>query len=790
MKKISFNDNWLVKEIVDSHDESKYIKVDLPDDRAFFKGRDPKQKNGTKKGYFINSAYEYAKIFEISNDDADKCVIVEFEGVMNSAMVYVNGNYVGKHNYGYTEFSFDITKYVKFGEKNIISVTCKTSDDSRWYTGSGIYRDVNLYIANNTHIALNGLRLKTVGVVNGNAEIIAEINHNGRDNVEVIVELFDGDKLVASAKGNKMITLHVQEAKLWSDDSPYLYSVKASLIQDDIIVDELVDVFGIRTMSVSAKNGLLINGKRVLLRGACIHHDSGVIGARTFKDIERRKVEILKNSGFNAIRSAHHPMGRALLKACDELGVFVMDEAFDMWQENKSVDDYACVFDDNYAFDIKAMVDKDYNHPCVIMYSIGNEISDLATLKGVETAKMLSSLIKERDDSRFTTVAINGFLLLMSANKCNSFINETANIENKGDVNETMSSMGESMAGIATSQYMNMILEGGCSSVDIAGYNYMHSRYEYDKTANPDRVIVGSETFANDIYDMWSYMNSNNNVIGDFTWTGLDYLGETGIGTSSYTPMGLGGFYKLYPEVTGNCGDIDITGYRLPQSYYREIVFGLRKEPYITVHYPEHCEETEYKSVWGWGDNTSSWSFDGFEGRTLTVDVYGDGELELFLNGRSLGKKLSEKCKCTFDVLYESGELKAVAYNKNGTYDYSLVSAKGYSKLCVKPEKLRINSNELLCVNLSICDDDDTVLYGQDKEVILKVSNGKLLGFGSGSHETEGVYSDDNHSTYHGRAFAIIKPDKSGLLEIEATADGISTIANINVIDYNEKNYD
>lgn len=782
MKKILFHDGWKCKKIGDCHEFNlSWQDVRLPHDAVIGLLRDAAQTNGTRKGFFPNGAWEYVKVFDVPKEWETKEVFLEFQGVQNHAFVYVNGNYVGKRAYAYSEFTLSLSKYLNYGDKNAITVLCRTGDDSRWYTGAGIYRDVNLMVAEKCHIRNNGVQIMTLEAGEEKAVIQVLVETEGEQDgcgeKRIDAKICLRGEMVASGSSmiekKARIVFEIPSPKLWSEDTPVLYECQISLVgrremsggdtSEETVLDEAKEQFGIRTLSVDARNGLRVNGKQVRLRGACIHHDNGILGVRTFAEAEYRRVRILKEAGFNAIRSAHHPASRHLLRACDELGMYVMDESFDMWQKCKASDDYSNDFDENWQQDVRAMVEKDYNHPSVILYSIGNEISDLASVAGVALAEQISTYVKEFDATRFTTVAINGLLLMMQKMELAKQL--SGETEEKKDINETMSSLDDVMVKINNSQSMDTMIAGGCHAVDIAGYNYMHHRYAVDMEKYPERVIVGSETYAKYIADMWQHIETHNNVIGDFTWTGWDYLGETGIGSVSYEARDYHqGFYGGYPYLTAGCGDIDITGVRQPQSYYREIVFGLRKEPYIAVHNPAMAGKKEYLSTWGWGDVVSSWSFDGIGNRPLCVDVYARGEVELFLNGKSIGRAIcDEQCKCTFTVPYEKGILEAVSYREEETqqgqkkpYAYSLVSAGGEEVLKLSCETETPEKGELIFVGIALTDGNGVLHYGHDKEIMLEVLGGELLGFGNGASKTEESFVDPVHTTYQGRALAAV----------------------------------
>lgn len=768
MKRIPFNEGWAFKRQGDSHEFNlTWEKVTLPHDAIIGTERSPEAFNGTKKAFFKNGSFEYVKVFSAPEEWKGKCVYLEFEGVLSHAMLYVNGDFVTSHAYGYTEFTADLTNFLICGEKNVIKLLCRTEDDSRWYTGAGIYRGVNLMVAEKLHIANNGVRVTTLSATESAANISVETRLSSYEECLVTAKIYFEGQLVAEQTAKACGVCHMDfriiNPKLWSAETPNLYTVEVTSGGDCA-----KETFGIRTLFVSADRGLEVNGKQVKLRGACVHHDSGVLGSATYRDFEFRRIRLLKAAGFNAVRSAHHPMGRYLLEACDKLGMYVMEEAFDMWQIPKSCGDYSNDFNENWKGDIAAMVAKDYNRPSVIMYSIGNEISDLASKGGVKLAGEISAEVKRQDSTRFTTLAINGLLLIMQKMEQAALLKgETGR---GGDVNQNLTSLDDAMVSINNSATMDKIIEGGCGSVDIAGYNYMHHRYSNDLKKCPNRVIVGSETYLKYIPEMWEHIKNNNNVLGDFTWTGWDYLGETGIGLVSYTKRDYhDGFYAGYPCLTAYCGDLDITGFRRPQSYFREIVFGLREQPYIAVCRPEYAGKEQYLSTWGWEDAVSSWSFSGFENTALTVYVYADSEVELFLNGASLGKKTPQNYKALFIVPYAPGTLRA-EYVSDRTKACELKSACGGIRFNVECEE----GEKLIFADILLTDENGITLYGKDRLIKIAVEGGTLLGFGSGSPLTEESFTSGEYTSFDGRAFAIILKGE-GEVKLTLSADGVQS---------------
>lgn len=781
MQKIPFNSNWKVQRKGDEHG-IKYPRksVVIPHDAMFETKRTKDVFEGTKKAFFENGAWEYTKVFDISDDLKNKTLYIEFEGVMSNALVYVNGNAVCSHIYGYTEFFAEISPYIQNG-KNIIKVICHTDNDSRWYTGAGIYRDVNLLAANQEHFAVNGIKLRTLSADNCNAEIYAEVKTNNVTDGEVKITFTDFNGNISEGtiriKNNYGIgKIEIRKCLLWNLEEPNLYDCRAELICNDSVTDIENFRYGIRTLSVNTETGLLINGKQVKLRGACIHHDNGIIGARTFKCAEYRRIKKLKEAGFNSIRSAHNPISRHLLDACDKYGILVVDEAFDMWENPKSYADYSNHFEQNWKKDIAAMIEKCFNHPSVIMYSLGNEIPELANIRGKEILEELSEYVRRLDDSRFITLGINGTMVLMSLMEVEMALNgQEGNVtEQNADINERMDDMGELMNNLCVSPVMDGILKGVCGKIDILGYNYMGSRYIKDLNDEPERVIVGSETFPKDIAFLWGHIEEHNNVIGDFTWAGWDYLGETGLGKVYYgEKLKINqGFYGIYPWIAAKCGDIDLTGYRLPQSYYREIVYGLRKQPYIAVHRPRNDDLEEHKSTWGWDDVVSSWDFKGHNGN-LIVDIYSPDDVELFLNAKSLGKKECGKhtgYKTSYVIPFECGELKAVTTQG----EYILLTTNRELELRLIPETVN-DDDELLYVECALCDDKGTYAYGNDIPIKIEICGGELIGFGSGETITEENYCDSICTTKDGRAVAVIYM-RDRKITVKAQANGFQSV--------------
>ena len=511
--------------------------------------------------------------------------------------------------------------------RTVITVEARSHKDSRWYTGAGIYRPVHLVVADPVHIPLDGVRVTTPDI-DGERAIVAvattarnTTRHTRTARIRWSVLDAGGTEVVSTSAPLTVLPgetatararVAVAAAQLWSPDSPTLYTVVTALANEDgSVFDEDRTVFGIRRLQLDPQHGLRINGEVVKLRGACVHHDSGPLGAATIDAAEDRRVRLLKDAGFNAIRSAHNPMSRATLDACDRHGVLVMDELTDVWTESKTAFDSSLTFPDRWRQDVAALVAKDFNHPSVVLYSIGNEILELASPIGATWSRRLAEGIRALDDTRFVTNGINGVIANME-----HMTEAMAELE-ASDPNTMMANMGEQMARMNASTLVTDSIEESAAVLDVVGFNYADSRYELDAELFPHRVIVGSETFPEKIDVMWDHVMRLPHVIGDFTWTGWDYLGEAGIGrvdytdTEGYVATGTSG---PYPYLLAESGDIDITGHRRTISYFREIVFGLRARPYIAVHRPQHHGRPTATTPWSWNDSVSSWTWDVPEG--------------------------------------------------------------------------------------------------------------------------------------------------------------------------------
>lgn len=765
--------------------------------------------NKGNTGFRDGAVYQYVKSLYAPEEYQNQVVMLKFEGVYMNAFVYVNGQLAGKNPNGYTTFYVPLNDYLNYGWENEIRVQVRNGamPNSRWYSGGGIYRDVYLLVSELTHIVPEGVQIKTesadmeYGVLKINTEI-QNCNHRVSE-LTLETEIRDSrGNVVAGEKSHVAIfageertivqRIVIVRPNIWSEWEPILYVCKSVLKESGNILDEQSETFGIRTLQLDAKRGLRVNGAVVKLRGACIHHDSGLLGAATYESVQLRQIRKLKEAGFNAVRMAHHPMAPAMLRACDALGMYVMDEAFDMWNRCKSDYDYGLYFQEWWEHDVTAMVRKDYNHPSVILYSIGNEIPEVGTNHGARVCYDLASKVKALDDTRYTLVSVNG--VFAAGDQVESIVRDVAKglreagkIE--GNVNDFMTLMEAHLDEIVVHEAITERLEKACAGVDIAGYNYMTARYEMDGEAYPNRVIVGSETYPPEIARNWDLAEKLSHVIGDFTWTGWDYIGEAGVGVLAYE-CGAGGFGAGYPCQLAYVGDIDITGFRRPPSYYREVVFGLRKAPYIAVQNPNRYGNPFIKTPWVISDAVSSWTWGGCEKQPVVVEVYAPGkEVELFVNGQSCGRKPAGKkvgFRTLFETVYEPGEIMAVSYDEAGveTGKMELHTAAEKRKLTVEIEKeigaeAKTDMQEgFVFMNVLICDEVGNLAADSDEKLRLQVKGAANSWFGSSNPKPEYNSDEGVTRTFNGRAQIILKKNGAEKVCVEITSEsGRRTVA-------------
>ena len=786
--KINWNDDWLFSKIDGKNQE----KITLPHDAMILESRAQSNPSGKHAGFYEGHDYLYTKKFFAPSDYEGKKLIIEFEGVYRNAEVYINGEKIAYRPYGYTNFYVDISGKININEENELKVIARNADqpNSRWYSGAGIYRPVQLYILPKEHILLNGIKIRTLNYKSRTIEVVVDTAMAGM----VDMDILDGDKSLEKASletdGKAVWKLDLPHGKLWNTDTPHLYTCK---VQFGEHIKEVT--FGIRQIDYTRENGFCINGERVILRGACIHHDNGILGARAYDFSEERKVKILQDAGYNAIRAAHNPCSKAMLDACDRLGMLVVDEYVDCWYIHKTKYDYAFYHQDWWQEDLRDMVNKDYNHPSVIMYSTGNEVSETAEKRGIQLTGQMTEYLHQLDDSRPVTCGINIFFNYLSSLGFGVYSDKKSEKEAiKGKEKAVGSEFFNNLAGIFGDRTMKIgaTLHGSdvktrevFEKMDIAGYNYGIYRYKKDLKKYPNRIILGTETFCNDAYRFYEFAKDNNGVIGDFVWAGMDYLGEVGIGSWEYSDYAPD-FNHGVGWVSAGSGRIDLIGNELAEAKYTKVAFDIDKI-HIGVVPVNNAFKPHSPSAWKMTNAMDTWSWDDHDGKSTQVEVYVRADkVALFVNSKKVGeKKLKKDCKAIFKTKYYRGQILAIAFDEQGNEiaRKSMESAGEETRLTVLPENKEIGINDLSYIRLRYTDN-----HGNKKPLVrgnikVTVKGGELLATGHACPYNDQAYHSDTTDTYYGEALAVVKPTGTGKIEILAESPYGDTKASVVVLD-------
>lgn len=761
-------------------------KVDLPYDAVFHQMQDPQSPNAGKTGFLNGGTWNYLKEYEAPEAERGTDIRLLLEGCAEKTYVYVNDSLAGENPYAYTEFYVNLTPYLRFGQKNRIMVTATALDlSSRFYCGGGIYRDVYLCRGGENFFEPETLRVTTKALDQGEAYVcvdaqIANRAPYGRETLlRLRVEEENGQPLWQAAypvhlpggrtyRFSRHFTFSGVQG--WDAENPRLYRVQARLedAEGGLLDQENVET-GFRVVQVDATHGLRVNGRTVKLLGGCIHHDQGILGAETYDDYEYRRIYLLKQAGFNAVRCAHNPASKALLRACDRLGMYVLDESFDMWGRMKNPRDYSLFFGGDYRHVLETMVRVDYNHPSVILYSSGNEIMDLATDKGYELCAEMTAYLHDLDATRCVTNAVNTFLaagnrLLEIAAQINGDSPERLA---QMDVNQYIAEQGVSMEQVAAHETITHMLTCLDGAMDVLGYNYMPERYEADSANHPHRIILGTETHAPRIADSWRMMQAHANIIGDFIWTSYGYLGETG-------------GKERFPALQNESCDLDVTGCCMPTNYYRKVVLGQRQEPYIAVRTPEDSKGPMKLSTWSLTDAIPCWDFPGCEGQMVEVEVYSAGdEVELFLNGVSCGRQPASSkrpCETSFRIPYAPGELKAVSLRKGQAVNAHTLATAGKAETFTVTRETYPTGKELLFVDIQAVNAQGQPVYAAipDLTVSVEGTGAALQALGSCDALHNGGYQQPVLGVKNGRALLILRRRGSGEVRVTVSAAGMT----------------
>ncbi|SFS79528.1 glycoside hydrolase family 2 TIM barrel-domain containing protein [Mucilaginibacter polytrichastri] len=744
-----------------SFNDAQWRKLNLPHDWSIEGQTKAYNPSGNDGGYFPTGTGWYRKNFRVPAMLKAKKISVYFEGVYMNSEVFINGKSIGVRPYGYSAFAYDITPYLNYNGDNVLVVKADNSKqkNSRWYSGSGIYRHVWLTVTDAVHIGNWGISIKTNNITKNNATVeIKTILKNETlfpKKVSLFTALTDKNKGEAG-NTNTTITLPANETRevvqnvvvknplFWSCEEPWLYNARVTIKQGVKTVDETTTAFGIRSLVFSTQNGFQLNGKKIILNGGCAHHDNGILGAAAYDRAEEKKVELLKAAGFNAVRTSHNPPSEAFLNACDRLGLLVIDEAFDGWRQNKTPYDYAMYFDKWWQRDVETMVLRDRNHPSIFMWSIGNEIIERKKPEAIATATMMAKFIKTLDTTRPITSAMT-----------------------------TWDSEWE-------------MFDPLFAAHDIAGYNYQLYRAPADHQRVPSRIIVQTESYPKDAFANWKLSHENSYIVGDFVWTAIDYLGESGIGRHFYPGDPAGEHYEkpLFPWHGAYCGDIDLTGWRKPISHYRELLYSNKEELYLAVKEPNPESGPIRLTLWAVWPTWESWTWPGFEGKDVQVEVYSKyPAVRLYLNDKLLGEQpttQAQEFKATFTIPYTPGVIKAVAVKDGKEVETRILKTAGKAvgiKLTADRKMLSANAQDLSYITVEIVDGNGLTVPDANNQLSFQVTGeGTIAGVGNANLQDTDPYVGSQHKVWKGRAVVILKStQKPGKLELQVSAPGLET---------------
>lgn len=762
-REINFNENWkfhlgdIAGASARQFNDRSWRTINLPHDWSIEGRPEINNPSGNDGGYYPAGIGWYRKTFNLQQNDRLTETIIYFEGVYMNATVFVNGHELGTHPYGFTSFFYDITPYLRTGENTMaIKVDNSQQKNCRWYTGSGIYRNVKLIRTPKMRFEPWGTSISTITVSPQQTVQVETTVANRQDRPQQAVvqyRVLDDDNLLATKEEH--VTLEAGEtrtlktqitlngAKLWSPETPRLYNLECRLQSSDGLLSDLVSThFGVRSIEYSAQKGLLLNGLPLKLNGGCLHHDNGPLGAAAYRDAEWRKARLMKEAGFNAVRCSHNPPSEAFLDACDHLGLLVIDESFDGWRSSKTPHDYSTLFDQWWTKDIESMVLRDRNHPSVFCWSIGNEIIERKTPEAVLTAYALAGYVHKLDPTRPVTSALAAW-------------------DSDWEIYDPLA-----------------------AAHDIVGYNYMMHKGPSDHERVPERVMMQTESYPRDAFANWNRLDRNAYIIGDFVWTAIDYLGESGIGRFYYKGESEGEHYQRnqFPWHGAYCGDIDLTGIRKPISYYREMLYNPDRKLYMAVKEPNgyygEIKETQW-SVW---PTWECWNWPGHEGKNIDVEIYSRyPAVRLYLNDRLIAEKpttRNEEFKAIFTIPYAPGTLKVVGVENGKETDARILETAGNPariQLTADHTEITADGESLVYVMAEITDRKGRLVPNADALIKFDVQGaGTLLATCSADLKDESAYTDSRRKAWKGRAMAVIKAGKvKGKLQVTAHGQGL-----------------
>ncbi len=766
-RRLFFGDDWKFSLKDDptaaaaDFDDQGWRSLDLPHDWSIEGRIDRQNPTGQPGGFFPAGVGWYRKHFRAPSEWMDKHVSVYFEGVYMNAEVFINGHSLGVHPYGYTPFFHDLTEHLRLNSDNVLAVRVDNSRhlNSRWYSGSGIYRPVRLIVTDPVHVAPWGVCVTTPDVRPEEAVVQIRTTVENRSDTpqRVLLDVQVADRkgriaaadtvtveLAAAGSRDVLRILTVHSPRLWTPETPDLYEARISVLQGRRNLDDVRTAFGIRSLKFTPENGFQLNGKTLKLNGGCVHHDNGCLGAAAFDRAEERKAELLKAAGFNAVRTAHNPPSEAFLDACDRLGLMVIDESFDCWKTGKNPRDYAVVFNDWWQRDLESMVMRDRNHPSIVMWSTGNEIIERTDPGAVETAKMLAGCIRRIDPTRPVTSAMT------------------------------------------TWDQGWEIFDPLMAAHDVCGYNYQMHRAVSDHERVPSRIIAQTESFPRDAFSNWSAVQGHPYIIGDFVWTAIDYLGESGIGRTFYPgePKGESWENDVYPWHASYCGDIDLTGWRKPVSHYRSLLWNETPKIHMSVREPNPNDGAIQETLWSVWPAWESWTWPGREGKDIQVEVVSKyPAVRLVLNGNRIGELPTgpeQEFKAVFTLPYAPGMLKAAGV-KDGreTESVTLKTAGPPARIRLTADRSRISADgqDLSFVTVEITDAAGNIQPNAGNRLHFAISGpGVIAGVDNGNGKDPDPYTGPDRNAFHGRALVVVRSAReAGKIRLEADSKGLSS---------------
>jgi beta-galactosidase len=784
-RKVSFNADWsfhLNDSIADKDTigaGTKWRTLDVPHDWSIEGKFDEKSPGGYGGGSLNGGLGWYKKTFKVAAEDSTKITSITFDGVYKNSEVWVNGHYLGKRPNGYIGFQYDMSPYLNYGDKNneiIVKVDNSKQPNSRWYSGSGIFRNVWIETTDKLHVGKWGTYITTPKVTAEKASVSIETTIKNQykegKKATVTTTIFKEDKKVTSvtqditinASENQTLnqSAEVENPILWSDENPELYTAVTEISLDNKIIDQYKTTFGIRDFKFDLNKGFILNGKQVKIKGVCMHHDLGPLGSAINTRAIERQLEILKEMGVNGIRTSHNPPAPELLELCDKMGFIVMDEAFDMWKQTKTKYDYGNDWDKWHKQDLIDQLLRDRNHASIFMWSIGNEIPEQWSEKGVEIAKELAAITRQYDKTRPLTAGMNP--------PVNMNIDAVTLQFEKKDVS------------------INPL--AGSGVLDLIGYNYAHQTFEHHLKNFPNTPFIATETTSGlqtrgyydavsdtikkwpvrwdlkftegnpgntvSAYDQvqtpwgstheatWKIIKKHDFLAGMYVWTGFDYIGEP-------TP------YE-WPSVSSYFGIVDLAGFPKDVYYMYQSEWTDKTVLHIFPH-------------WNWK-----------AGQTVDVWAYYNkaDEVELFVNGKSVGKrsKKGDDLHVMWRIPFEAGTLKAVS-RKDGkvVLEKEIKTAGNPSQLKLTADRstIKADKNDLSFITVDILDDKGTIAPNANNEINFSLKgNGKIVGVCSGDPVSHESYKGNKHTALAGKCLVIVQSgDQSGRLELTAKANGL-----------------